>query len=436
MRKRAAIAAVFFFALAGLFASQSIFAAEDNKTHKVVFKAGDGDFGTGEKTRTVQVSHGEVLTADQIVEPNAPKGFRFTDWKQLSDEGSVITTEQLKSLKVHVDLEIEAKYTRIEAEEVKTKDIRGTIEWLDVANQDGIRPEEVELTLFRGEDPTEYKTTAKKNSANSAGWTFTFKDVPATDEQGEPIAYTVRQKAVPGYDTTYGKDGLSLINRHDPETKVVKVIIEWKDDQNKAGKRPETVKLSLLGNGDSVYTDFYPVDRENSEMAVELKNIDVNRNGKPIVHTLVQNKLDDYETKITSDGDTITVVNTYVGEMPNPQSEESSESMKPDSESEKSEQQKPQENDSEKPPVDREKQPDDKRIDPMDQRSEADRTDSAEKPEATEKSTQTEKTDQAKTLKKAPAPKTGDVSGVLLYGAAAISAGVGMFALKKRGIRK
>ena len=110
--------------------------------------------------------------------------------------------------------------------------------WEDGNNADKIRPDELEVTVSGATS----EGTAK---------TETFK-VKASENWRKNLDYTVTNvvPAVPeGY--TYTTRGTKITLRHKPEkTMDVSGDIKWRDDDNKEGKRPDSVKLNLFKDGE------------------------------------------------------------------------------------------------------------------------------------------------------------------------------------------
>ena len=118
--------------------------------------------------------------------------------------------------------------------------------WNDDNDRDGLRPDTLAVQLYRnGEalgDPAEL----------SGDWTYTFTDLTALDENGEPYVYTVDETAVPeGYTeqepvVTVLED--TLENVHEPELADITVTKVWDDGQDADGIRPDAVTMTLSGS--------------------------------------------------------------------------------------------------------------------------------------------------------------------------------------------
>ena len=133
--------------------------------------------------------------------------------------------------------------------------------WEDNDDQDGIRPESVEITLLAdGKAASQSGITAKQTLNEGNEWTYTWTglDVYAN---GKEIKYTVDEAAVPtGYEKTVSevtgsaKEGfkVEVENKHQPATTTVKVTKVWEDNENQDGIQPESVEVTLLADGKAV----------------------------------------------------------------------------------------------------------------------------------------------------------------------------------------
>lgn len=105
-------------------------------------------------------------------------------------------------------------FTFINTHEIFTLDLTVVKVWEDAENQDGIRPDTVEVILT-GSDGSSY------TAALSAGddWSYTFSGLPQYMDGGEEILYTLSETEIEGYTcaVTETEDGFTLTNTHIPE---------------------------------------------------------------------------------------------------------------------------------------------------------------------------------------------------------------------------
>lgn len=112
-------------------------------------------------------------------------------------------------------------------------------QWQDGNDQDGIRPEFIEVTLSN-------TNGQKVKLDDSNNWTATIDRLPMY-ANGQAIDYTWVEALVDGYLSTQVKDGIvtTLTNVHKPETVDVTVHKVWQDEDNTYGTRPEYVEVTL-----------------------------------------------------------------------------------------------------------------------------------------------------------------------------------------------
>ncbi|WP_242215043.1 Cna B-type domain-containing protein, partial [Bacillus cereus group sp. BfR-BA-01383] len=186
---------------------------------------------------------------------------------------------------------------------VKTTSVSGTKMWNDNNNKFGTRPESITVQLLQ--NGTEFKTEEVK-ADKEGNWTFSFKDLPKYDGQGNEIKYTVSEVKVKDYETKV--DGTTITNTYkNTETTELSGKKVWEDYNNKFGTRPESITVQLLQNGTEFKTEEVKADKEGN-WTFSFKDLPkYDGQGNEIKYTVSEVKVKDYETKV--DGTTIT--NTY-----------------------------------------------------------------------------------------------------------------------------
>lgn len=94
-------------------------------------------------------------------------------------------------------------------------------------------------------------------------WQGIFTDLEAFDEEGQPIEYTVEEKALDGYSSEVTGDateGFTVTNTRAAEISV-DITKSWNDDGAEKSDRPDHITVNLLANDDVV--DEYEVTAEN-----------------------------------------------------------------------------------------------------------------------------------------------------------------------------
>ncbi|MGV3276530.1 Cna B-type domain-containing protein [Staphylococcus hyicus] len=179
---------------------------------------------------------------------------------------------------------------------LETTSISGEKKWDDKNNQDGKRPDVVTINLLK--DGKVIKTT-EASAAN--GWTYEFKDLPK-EENGKTIDYKVSEKAVEGYKSTV--DGTTITNHYTPETTKVTGEKVWDDKNDQDGKRPNSVAVNLLANGEKVQSKTVTKD---TDWKYEFTNLPKYENGKAIEYTVTEDHVENYSTTIND----TTITNKY-----------------------------------------------------------------------------------------------------------------------------
>lgn len=137
-------------------------------------------------------------------------------------------------------------------------DITVTKTWQDDNDAQDLRPDTLKLTLYRKTAVTEQKKVEEvtlsaedAQSGNSNVWTYTFQDLPDTDENGNLYTYWVEEEPVSGY-TESRTDDLDLVNTLGDEDTEVQIQGEktWVGDD--PAKRPASITVILRQNGTEV----------------------------------------------------------------------------------------------------------------------------------------------------------------------------------------
>ena len=177
--------------------------------------------------------------------------------------------------------------------------------WDDNNNQDGFRPNDVEVTLYANGEATEYILTL--NEGNH--WTGSFVNLPVY-ENGSVIDYTVVETPVEKYETVItgtAETGYTITNTHIPETVEVSGAKTWVDNDNQDGKRPASITINLLANGEII--DSVEVTEEDG-WAWSFTDLPKYESGTVITYSISENSVEEYVT--TYDG--FDVINTHAPE--------------------------------------------------------------------------------------------------------------------------
>ena len=187
--------------------------------------------------------------------------------------------------------------------------------WEDNNNQDGKRVKEIVVRLLQDGIPT--TKVLKLNEQNN--WKGEFTDLDKYNAQGNEIKYTVKEETVvEGYDTEIiagqvdGALGYIIKNKHNVEKTEIPVEKKW---IGPASVEQVTVKLFA----DGVDTGKTLTLKKSENWKGKFTNLDKYKNGKEIVYTIKEAKVEGYESKIegnAKDGFVITNKNVEKTEVP------------------------------------------------------------------------------------------------------------------------
>ena len=158
----------------------------------------------------------------------------------------------------------------------ETTKVVGQKSWVDGNNQDGLRPEQIEVHLLKnGQEYQSKIVTAQEN------WMYEFDQLPKY-EFGQEIRYSITESNVLGYSTQI--DGYNLSNTHTPGETTVTVTKAWDDQGNAERIRPETIQVQLYADNQAF---GLPVKLDNeSQWTYTWQQLPAFKEGKAIVYTV------------------------------------------------------------------------------------------------------------------------------------------------------
>ena len=190
--------------------------------------------------------------------------------------------------------------------------------WNDNNNQDGLRPDSIQVQLKA--NGTVVENVALNESNN---WKHTWNGLPK-NENGNEINYEIEEiSTVSGYTTTYDNQNNNgvvtsvITNTHTPE-KVARAVEKiWSDNSNQDGKRPTSIQVQLKANGENC-GDSVTLNDDNS-WSYTWNDLNKFENGKEIEYTIDEiSNIDGYTTtynSINKDGvNTIQITNEHTPE--------------------------------------------------------------------------------------------------------------------------
>lgn len=184
----------------------------------------------------------------------------------------------------------------------------GVKAWDDTDDQDGVRPKSITVNLLAD---GEVIKTAAVTAAN--GWKYSFEGLPQFKD-GKKITYTVSEQPVEEYKTTI--DGTAITNTHKTEKTSVSVEKKWKDQDNKDGVRPSSIRVQLYANG-KASGDPVTLDAANG-WKYTWSGLDKNAAGKAITYTVKETSVPHgYTSTISGDmASGFTITNSHTPVVP------------------------------------------------------------------------------------------------------------------------
>ena len=281
------------------------FTLTPNPADSVKYSGSDSSEGDG-KIEFTHIPSGYTYTLKETV---APKDYNPVADLTVTVKYGVITTASTASDGANITdgkLVDPAKQTY--------RDVTITKTWRKPANE--TTPDSITVTLKQ--DGKDYKTvtlTPGEDGCSAQGdtWTYTFYNLPDSNPEGGYHVYTVEEAPVDGYATTYGQDGLSIVNTASGTTSVV-VAKFWTLPE---GMSPadQSVEVTLTQNGSAMTgAEYTKTITGNGQVKFEnLPKYDAN--GQPYEYGAVEAPGNYQQAKpTTSDGYTITFYNTVAKE--------------------------------------------------------------------------------------------------------------------------
>lgn len=171
-----------------------------------------------------------------------------------------------------------------------TLSIGGIKTWVDGNNQDGIRPQNLVLSLYADGLLVAGATPNWIKDGNV--WTYEFTNLPKFKD-GKTIEYTVTEESLPGYTAT--NDGFNFTNTHIVGTIVVNGTKTWVDDHNAKNLRPNSIEITLFANNREVHNVKPSWTKNGNVWNYEYSNLPAFKDGVEINYTVVENPVDNYK---------------------------------------------------------------------------------------------------------------------------------------------
>ena len=182
--------------------------------------------------------------------------------------------------------------------------------WEDGNNQDGNRPETVEIMLYAdGVDTGKFITLDEKSK-----WVGGFSDLDEYKD-GKKISYTVEELVKDNVETPYrvsvsgdAVKGFTITNEYTPETVSVPFTKVWDDKDNQDGHRPDNVTIRLHGDGKEI--DSVKVGKDQNWKG-SFDNLPKYKDGEEILYTITEDATEDYTAIYDVTAGEVEVTNEY-----------------------------------------------------------------------------------------------------------------------------
>jgi len=179
--------------------------------------------------------------------------------------------------------------------QVAKTSVSGTKTWNDANNQDGKRPEAIQINLLANG-----QKVAEKTVTEADGWAWTFKDLDKYAD-GKEIEYTYSEIVIEDYSVKY--EGTNVINAYVPEKTSVTVSKTWNDENNRDGIRPDDVTVVLYADGEATNKTL-KLNAKNNWISSFEELDKYKAGGVEIAYTVKEVAVSGYEAIITGDAST------------------------------------------------------------------------------------------------------------------------------------
>lgn len=189
----------------------------------------------------------------------------------------------------------------------ETKNITITKAWNDENNRDGLRPKTITAVVNGSDGSARFVQLFEGQN-----WATSLNNLPKY-KNGTEIQYTVKENAIPGYETEIKQtgDSYAIMNSHTPAVVTVSAVKVWDDANNQDGIRPSLIQVTLTGSDGSVRNAAIT---KNDGWTYQFKNLPKYKNGMKIDYTLQEANSNPYTYEIVKGSDeySFTITNNYV----------------------------------------------------------------------------------------------------------------------------
>ena len=213
---------------------------------------------------------------------------------------------------------LHAAFAETSAEEIiftntyTTVDLSGEKKWEgDDLYADVIRPASITVVIKNGTATVETLTVEPDADGK---WMWSVTELPAKDEQGNDIFYTVEEITVPGYDAAVitGSMAEGFVITNTMKATEVTVNKVWVDEGDKDGKRPDDITVQLKADNAN-FGEPVTLNDDNTWTYKWEKLPAFTKTGAAVTYTVDEVSVPaGYVKTTTSSGTSFTITNTYV----------------------------------------------------------------------------------------------------------------------------
>lgn len=182
--------------------------------------------------------------------------------------------------------------------------------WEDGKNQDGLRPDTINIKLVSNGIVKDAYLDADSN------WHLEFEGLPKYRDHGILNEYSVQEVDVDGHTSTVTtEDGyaFTIENDHVPAVIDIPITEEWIDDNDRDGLRPGSHSVILTGGTDTI--EEIVLDKDNGYGTI-LKDMPKYKDGVEIDYQIKDFDVDGYTTNIvkSNEAPAFDITNTHIPE--------------------------------------------------------------------------------------------------------------------------
>lgn len=231
-------------------------AADVDGNYTAVYTNQDGTTNT-EITFTGGVSTTEIALKDEesVIISGLPAGLHYevTETEKNTDGYSTTGTGWTGTIPAGDTAQAEFENYRNSSSSSNRTDVSGTKTWVDDSDAAGLRPDVLELTLYRSVDggPEQVVNAAPTWTKTGNVWTYRYANLPKYDSSGRTYTYRVVETVPEGYVSTVSGNNFTNTLTKEEEKISLTGHKSWLGDT--AEGRPESITVVLYdGDGQVV----------------------------------------------------------------------------------------------------------------------------------------------------------------------------------------